>query len=60
MNLRLLNGTETSTWNKDLPIRLRKMYSHWISFDGKVIVLRNINYKEKSISFILINNIDKW
>jgi Protein of unknown function (DUF3638) len=51
--LELLNGLSIDAWGMDLPVRLKAMYSHWLSRDDWRVVLRGIHFREKSIHFIL-------
>ncbi|KAL7553023.1 hypothetical protein ACHAWF_016264 [Thalassiosira exigua] len=52
--LELLDGTADGTaWAKDLPERLKTMHSHWFFRSRSLIVLRDISFKDRNISFLI-------
>jgi hypothetical protein len=53
--LELLDGTTEGieVWAEELPTRLKRMHSHWLSRDNNAIVLRGKAFFERDVSFIL-------
>lgn len=53
--LELLDGTERQieVWGSMLPIRLKRMHSHWISRAQKVILLRPRLFSERTVHYII-------
>ncbi|KAG2494612.1 hypothetical protein HYH03_007377 [Edaphochlamys debaryana] len=46
-------GHGCGEWGKQLPPRLRELYSHWLCRERGVIVLRPRNFREHDIHFII-------
>lgn len=55
IDMMLLNGVETSEWGVNLPVRLRKLYSHWYCQHKDAIVMRGIAYNDRRIYFVGLN-----
>ena len=50
--LDLLVGTADGVvWARDLPVRLKSMHSHWLFCENNPIVLRDICFNDRNISF---------
>ena len=51
--LRLLNNENIITdWGQDLPVGLKKLYSHWQSKGSKAIILRPIPFRKRWIYYL--------
>jgi hypothetical protein len=48
----LLDGTNC-LWTKNLPVRLKKMYSHWYCKEKDIIILSGINFRCYNVEFII-------
>ena len=52
--LELLDGTsDGNSWALDIPPRLRSMHSHWLYRESNIIVLRDVSFKDRNISFLV-------
>ena len=52
--LELLDGTTDGfSWAMDLPIRLKSMHSHWLIRESNLIVLRDVCFKDRNVSFLI-------
>lgn len=52
--LELLDGTPDGvSWAMDLPIRLKSMHSHWLLRVSNLIVLRDVCFKDRNVSFLI-------
>ncbi|CAM9957051.1 unnamed protein product, partial [Ectocarpus sp. 4 AP-2014] len=40
------------SWAKELPVRLRRMHSHWLCRDQNAIVLRSIEFSARHVFFV--------
>ena len=52
--LELLDVTGSVTkWSNDIPPRLTSMHSHWLQRDKQLIVLREIHFHDRNISYLI-------
>jgi hypothetical protein len=52
--LELLDGTPDGvSWAIDLPIRLKSMHSHWLLRESNLIVVRDVCFKDRNVSFLI-------
>ena len=53
VTLRLLDPTTVDAWEAGLPVRLRKLHSHWYCLDRKAVLLRPIPVQQREVAFML-------
>lgn len=51
--LELLDSYKSSLWGSELPVRLRKLHSHWFCRTSDCVVLRGKMFRERQVSYIL-------
>ena len=53
LNVTLVLLPHDQPWNRELPVRLRELYSHWWCSEEEVVVLRPIPFRQRQAHFVL-------
>jgi len=51
IELELLDGTKGSKWQGNMHVRLFDLYSHWLSRDQEMLLLRPIEFWDRRIKY---------
>jgi hypothetical protein len=64
VTLELLDSVSNTSWQGTLPVRLREQFSHWYWRERDVIVVRGVDFLDRSVSFLIyrekVPRSDKW
>ena len=63
VELTLLDGTclsDETSWGYDLPIILKKKFSHWYCPKRRAIIFRGVTFLDRSVHFISILKNENW